>query len=87
MRIFRRRTFVLRTVDVTNDKHIEHAAKEIEATVGDRGLNLLINNAGILEREGSLIPTVKRAVVNDHFNINVTSAILVTQVRSTVFSE
>lgn len=69
-------------IDVTNDQHIESAVKEIQSVVGDHGLTLLINNSGILVRDGACFPSAARGNLQEHFNVNATSAILVTQVNN-----
>ncbi|XP_059146134.1 C-signal-like isoform X2 [Physella acuta] len=67
-------------LDVENDGEIDTAFKETEAVLGDKGLNLLINNAGILDRstEGNLKDTT-RDNMQRHFSINATSPIMIVQ--------
>ena len=43
-------------MDVTKDDEIASAFEQTRAVLLDRGLNLLINNAGIYSREDTLIP-------------------------------
>jgi len=66
-------------LEVSDDKQISDAVKFVESIVGDDGLNLLINNAAMLEREGSLLPSVTRANLMAHFDVNTVSPILVAQ--------
>ncbi|CAL1529793.1 unnamed protein product [Lymnaea stagnalis] len=66
-------------LDVQKDEDIERASQETKSIVGDLGLNLLINNAGILDRDtGSLIATTRESL-QKHFDVNVTSPIIVVQ--------
>ncbi|EYC26376.1 hypothetical protein Y032_0010g1122 [Ancylostoma ceylanicum] len=52
---------------------------EVEKIVGDRGLTVLLNNAGILlEYHTNQQP--KRAVLIENFNVNVASVAVITQV-------
>ncbi|XP_012936603.2 retinol dehydrogenase 16 [Aplysia californica] len=58
-------------LDVEKDEDIISAAQETKNIVGDRGLNLLINNAGILVRtEGSELRTQSRENMQRHFDVN-----------------
>lgn len=66
--------------EVTDDKQIADAVKFVDSVVGQDGLNLLINNAATLEREGAHLPLVERAHLNRHFDVNVASPILISQV-------
>lgn len=66
---------------MTNDKHIADAVNLVDSIVGQDGLNLLINNAAMLQREGSEFPSIDRANLMRHFDANVASPILIAQVR------
>jgi len=66
-------------MEVTDDRKISDAVKFVDSVVGDDGLNLLINNAATLERDGSQLPTVERANLTRHFDVNVNSPILISQ--------
>jgi len=66
-------------LDVANDRQIEQAVKLVSSVVGDDGLNLLINNAGVLISEGSKFPNINREIINRQFDVNATSPLLMTQ--------
>jgi NAD(P)-dependent dehydrogenase (short-subunit alcohol dehydrogenase family) len=67
-------------LDVEDDESIQSAFKEVKALVGDRGLNLLINNAAIYDQtdDGSLSQQT-RARLQKHFDANVSGPLMVTQ--------
>ncbi len=68
-------------LDAEDDASIVSAVKEVQSILKDEGLNLLVNNAGILERDGTGgCPGGKRAVFQNHFNVNTTGAVMVSQV-------
>lgn len=58
---------------VDNDESITNLAKELS----DTPIHLLINNAGILDREYDELDTLSRESLQSHFNINATSPLLV----------
>lgn len=64
--------------DVSNDESLIDSVKKVEKIVGERGLNLLINNAGIIEKYHSL-DTPNRAAVLRCIDVNAVSALLVSQ--------
>lgn len=67
-------------LDIEKDKDIESAYKEVEAAVGERGLNLLINNAAIYDQEDNgTLGHLTRSKLQKHFDINVSGPLLVTQ--------
>ena len=66
--------------DVCNDADIEKAGKITEDNLGHLGLNLLINNAGMSYKK-QYIGNLDRQQLMDQFNVNVISAMLITQVR------
>jgi len=70
---------ILVDLDVSNDQQIEEAVKLVESKVGNDGLNLLINNAGVLISEGCKFPQLNRDVINRHFDVNATSPLMLTQ--------
>ncbi|XP_005111460.1 C-factor [Aplysia californica] len=67
-------------LDVEKDEDIVSAVKETKSILGDRGLNLLINNAGILlgGLEGSLAAQ-SREDLQRHFDVNCSGPIIVAQ--------
>jgi NAD(P)-dependent dehydrogenase (short-subunit alcohol dehydrogenase family) len=58
---------------VDDDESIARLAKELSGTP----IHLLINNAGILDRDRDELDTISRDSLNAHFNINATSPLLV----------
>ncbi|CAG5127988.1 unnamed protein product [Candidula unifasciata] len=68
-------------LDVENDEDIRAAFQETQTAVGDRGLNLLINNAGIFtnKQDGGGVSQQTRDRLQKHFNVNVTSPLIVIQ--------
>uniref|UniRef100_A0A914IE85 Uncharacterized protein n=1 Tax=Globodera rostochiensis TaxID=31243 RepID=A0A914IE85_GLORO len=61
-------------IDVSSDESIQNAVKVLGS---DDGLNTLINNAGILEKGGTL-KAPDRAVYLRHFNVNVVGTVATT---------
>ena len=60
-------------MDVTKDDEIASAFEQTRAVLLDRGLNLLINNAGIYSTEDTgFLETQTRERLQSHFNTNVT---------------
>jgi len=66
-------------LDVTNDRQIEEAVKLVSSKVGSEGLNLLINNAGVVISNGGEFPNIVRETVNRQFDVNSTSPLMLTQ--------
>ncbi|CAB3406615.1 unnamed protein product [Caenorhabditis bovis] len=65
-------------VDVTDDESLKHAVSEVEKIVGPKGLNLLINNAGIIEKYATDVEP-NRAAVLKCIDVNAVSALLASQ--------
>jgi NAD(P)-dependent dehydrogenase (short-subunit alcohol dehydrogenase family) len=53
----------------------------LEKAVGDRGLQLLINNAGIFLRDGQSLELISKNTMLAYFEVNMFAALFVTQVR------
>ncbi|KAF8772041.1 C-factor-like [Argiope bruennichi] len=68
---------ILIKMDVTRPEEIEVAKKLIEDTVGERGLNLLINNAGVAQVQ--MFPNVTPENLEFHFKVNTEGPLLVLQ--------
>uniref|UniRef100_A0A914DP31 Uncharacterized protein n=1 Tax=Acrobeloides nanus TaxID=290746 RepID=A0A914DP31_9BILA len=64
-------------LDVQDDQTIENAYDQVSKTLGNEGLNLLINNAGVFETEGSY-DNPKREAFQKTFDINSTGVAMVT---------
>lgn len=64
-------------LDVSEMNTIEEAKKLVESKVGDGGLNLLINNAGINKKV--TLETVTPDMMLDTFNINVNGPLFTTK--------
>ncbi|CAD5222181.1 unnamed protein product [Bursaphelenchus xylophilus] len=57
--------------DSLDDKSIKSAVEKVSSVVGDEGLNLLINNAGIFHSDDTVITDPKRDALLLVFNTNV----------------
>ncbi|XP_005104753.2 LOW QUALITY PROTEIN: C-factor [Aplysia californica] len=67
-------------LDVEKDEDIISAAQETKNIVGERGLNLLINNAGIYDKtDGSELKTQSRENMQRHFDVNCSGPIIMAQ--------
>ncbi|KAJ8043693.1 hypothetical protein HOLleu_10898 [Holothuria leucospilota] len=67
-------------LDVTNDASIEAAVKQVSSVVGENGLNVVINNAGIAgNRELFPLDKVTREMLHQVFDVNSAGALMVTQ--------
>ncbi|XP_055952994.1 C-factor-like [Argiope bruennichi] len=66
---------VLVKMDITKKGEVESARKIIEAKVGDKGLNLLINNAAALKMQG--FPDITDENLLLHFNTNTIGPVMV----------
>lgn len=64
--------------DVSNDEILLNSVKQVEDLVGTRGLNLLINNAGVLEDYRTVDPP-NRSTVLRCIDVNAVSALLISQ--------
>ncbi|XP_067655373.1 C-signal-like [Haliotis asinina] len=65
-------------LDVREDEEIAAAVVEVEKVVGDDGLNLLLNNAGVNHQERGL-ESLTREKMNYHFDCNVTAPLLISK--------
>ncbi|CAI2349961.1 unnamed protein product [Caenorhabditis sp. 36 PRJEB53466] len=68
----------LLTVDVSNDESLAQAVQQVGQLVGDRGLNLLINNAGVLEVYRTT-DAPNRAAILRCIDVNAVSSLLASQ--------
>jgi len=66
-------------LDVEKDDEIAAAVEEAKVLVGDRGLNLLINNAGLNVKNGSDLRHTTRDSLQTHFNVNFSSPVMMAQ--------
>jgi len=67
-------------LDVEDDNSIKSAYESVcKILPKDTGLNVLINNAGIMDKEGSGFPDAERKAYQYHMNVNITGAVMVTQ--------
>lgn len=67
-------------LDVTRDDQIANVFEQTATLVGDDGLNLLINNAGVSEKSGGgFLETQTREKLQSHFDTNVSGPVLITQ--------
>ncbi|KAJ8043692.1 hypothetical protein HOLleu_10897 [Holothuria leucospilota] len=65
------------TLDVTDDATIEAAVKEVSSVVKENGLNVLINNAGIIALEP--LEKVNREMLHEYFNVNTAGPLIIVQ--------
>ncbi|KAL7072702.1 hypothetical protein ACQ4LE_007938 [Meloidogyne hapla] len=66
-------------IDVSSDESIRFAAEEVSDHVSNQGIHLLINNAGIYEKEeGFTIQQPIRNIFQKHFDVNSTGTAIVT---------
>lgn len=67
-------------LDTEKDEDIESAFNETQAFVGDKGLNVLVHNAGINDKAfGGGIYKATRERMQKHFNVNVSGPIMISQ--------
>lgn len=67
-------------LDVTNDATIETAVKQVASVVGEDGLNVVINNAGIIGIfERGPLDKITRKDLLEVFDVNSAGALMVTQ--------
>ncbi|MFH4980741.1 hypothetical protein AB6A40_007450 [Gnathostoma spinigerum] len=65
-------------MDISNDRSLENSFIRVDSFIGDKsGLNLLINNAGIMQPEGGGVMDADRESYMKHFDTNVVSATMV----------
>ena len=66
-------------LDVENQDSIEKAKDLVQSTVQDEGLNLLVNNAGILARVGLF--DVTREDMRKHYEVNCIGPLMMAKVN------
>lgn len=66
-------------LDVEKDEDIESAFQKTKDAVGDRGLNLLISNAGIGDIGVEGLSKQTRERMQNHFNVNVSGPVILVQ--------
>lgn len=66
--------------DVTNHDKFDDIVASVRQQVGDEGLNLLINNAGVTSKFAK-ISAVRPQELRDNFEINAVAPIMLTKVR------
>ncbi|KAF3700072.1 Carbonyl reductase [NADPH] 1 [Channa argus] len=69
--------YIMHRNDACDHDSIKQAAKQVYSVTGAGGLNLLINNAGILFRDN--VQTTTPENMQDTFNTNVLAPVLITQ--------
>ena len=67
-------------VDVCDESTINVAKEKVDDILGDQGLNLLINNAGILPREQTIEDVTVKTLM-ETYNVNVVGTIRVCKVK------
>lgn len=68
------------TSEITNQKDIDHAADKVKQIVKDNGLNLLINNAGVVCYEHTQLENVTSESLLSTFHINTVGPAMLTKV-------
>lgn len=68
--------------DVNEINTIEEAKKAVESKVGDKGLNLLLNNAGVNKKAS--LEEVTPAMMLDTYNTNVNGPLFTTKAGSQI---
>ncbi|GFQ75251.1 uncharacterized protein TNCT_586441, partial [Trichonephila clavata] len=68
---------ILIKMDVTDNEEVSVVKSIIESTVEERGLNLLINNAGVAQTQA--FPTITSENLEFHFKVNTEGPILILQ--------
>lgn len=66
-------------LDVTDFSSLANFAKDVEGIVGDEGLNLLINNAGIAGNKTAKLADLKAEELAEMYKTNTIAPILLTQ--------
>ena len=64
---------------MTSQSDIDSTARELGVRLGDRGVNLLINNAG-LTRKRQYVGNLNREHLLEQFDVNAVGPLLLTQV-------
>ena len=67
-------------LDIHKESTIQEAFTTVSDVVGDKGLNLLINNAGIYSTEDTCIEKVSGELMKDMFHIDVIGPALMCKV-------
>ena len=75
--------FSLLNIDVTNPGDIEETICKSAESISKKGLNLLINNAGIAYKK-QYLGNITKQDLTEQFDVNVFGPILVTQVTVSV---
>lgn len=76
-----KKNYTILTADLNNSEDISNLAKTVTDILGTRGLDVLVNNAGISSKFTRL-PMVKEKDLTDHFRVNVIAPILLAKVRT-----
>jgi len=66
-------------LDITDVTQYDDVVRQVREVVGSEGLNLLINNAGIFNKDMQGIESQTKEELMRHFEVNTVSPILVTQ--------
>jgi len=66
-------------LDISDESQYDHVVQQVSDVVGDAGLNLLINNAGMFNKNIQSIRDQTKDELMKHFEVNTVSPILVTK--------
>ena len=67
--------------DVRDESQYSRFVDEVRSIVGDSGINLLVNNAGIYDKTVSNLEAVTKDILMSHFETNCVAPVLLTKVN------
>jgi len=69
------------SADVGKLETLNKAVEKVSEVVGDNGLSLLINNAGIFSNDGQSLEDISLKTIQEFMEVNLFGAIFVTKVK------
>ena len=72
--------FVVDAADVRDDSQHTRFINKVQSIVGNHGVNLLINNAGIFDKTIPSLTQITKDSLMSHYEVNVVAPILLTKV-------
>ena len=73
-------------LEITNGDDIDAAAEKIKSVVNEKGLHLLVNNAGVVNYEHSKLENVTAESLMSTFNVNTVGPAMMTKVSKILTS-